>query len=243
MKKILLVLMALLPVYYSVAQAQKDIDSLVKVGLSQKSTFRYNANINRDSLVQCVYKAKTTAERVDLAYQITSFNGILSQQKALVYYEKLLAYSRRIDDKAYEAVIMSEIAYYIGINGNTAGSLAMLQKALALAKESGSNLAIGIVYSNLGVSYPKSPQIRKQYFQVAQKYCLPAKNHFFTAANYGALYDIYTELNQKDSAKYYFYRGLKYSVDNHNDEVISSLILKYAKENKNPVFILRKLLN
>ena len=242
MKKYTLLLAAMLLSYTVTAQHEHAIDSLVNLGFSQKSTAKYYPNINRDSLLQCVYKSDTTKKRVDLAYQITSFNGILPQKEALKYYDKLLKYSQKVGDKPFEAIVMSEIAYYIAINGNTASALAMLTKALAIAKTSGNNQAIGIVYANLGVSYPQNLEMKKKYFQLGLKYSLLAKNDFFAASVYVSLYSVYVELKQKDSAQYYFYKGLKYSVDNQRDEAFSPMAIMYVRGKSNAPYYYKKIL-
>ena len=243
MKKILLVLSAFLLWGTVTSQTKKDIDSLVQLGLSKKNTVKYDANINRDSLLQCIYKAKVTSQRIELTYQITAYNGILSQNEALGYYDKLLKHSRKIHDTAFEAMLMSEIAYNIGVNGNTASALAMLEDALVIAKRSGNDEALGIVYANLGVSYPQNNEVQRKYFHLGLKYSTRAKNHFFVASLYGTLYSSFLVLGQKDSAQYYFYRGLKFSVDHQRYELFSTLAISHARNSANPPNFFKKVLD
>jgi len=232
MKKICLVLPLLLligahAIAQKPAEQKLNIDSLIKVALTDSTKIIFAAN--KDSLFKLLPAAKPAAARIKLMYQIIDYGRDVAMS-GLRYHYKILDWARKNNDPVTEAAIMAEIGYNQAANGDNAAGIKTCFAALKIAERTKNPQAIGIVYENLA-SCPREFNAAKLYITKALQYSKAGHDATYVSYALGAMSSMYRyyKPDLTDSGKYYAAQSFKWCVENRVlNQTPSALILLAA---------------
>ncbi len=212
MKKILSIGLLLLSVSGMAQTFPKAyIDSLTSVALARKNNDPIT--LNRDSVLQLLFKATLPADRIRMFYDIVGNYDELTPEQALYYHQLILDSTRKNKDKVLEAAVLAELGFITSRNGKTAEGLKMIYQSLEKAEETGNAQAIGIAYNNLGNCYPNNIQLSKEYYNKALTFSRKGKDYDFVVYNLGNIGNIFMKENKRDSALAYFLESYRLAVE------------------------------
>ena len=189
---------------------KKYVDSLTAVALARKST--NPVRLNRDSVLQLLFKAPSPAARIGMFYDIVVNYDDLRPERSLYYHKLILDRARKGGDKVLEAAVQAELGFIICQNGNTSDGLKMIYESLEKAEATGNAQAIGIAYNNLGNCYPNNLQLSKQYMTKALEYARSGGDHLFTCYDLGNISTMFMREGKRDSALAYSLEGYRLAV-------------------------------
>lgn len=156
-------------------------------------------------------KAKDDSTRVQFLYKILYDTYSLSQQQRIDYSKKILDLSKKQDNKVMESIAMAEFGYLLAYNSMGSQGTELAFNALEIAQKHKSDLALGIVYNDLGVAIDDKNKSLK-YILKGIKHSESAHDYLNVAlstANAGLLYQ---QLGKKDSAMYYCQKAYQLSL-------------------------------
>ncbi|HVV54241.1 MAG TPA: HAMP domain-containing sensor histidine kinase [Mucilaginibacter sp.] len=218
MKKLTLVCCCML--LLNTVWAQKvNIDSLVRIAVYRSNSAKPQTVPDRDSLLKQLPFIKSPAARIKRIYDLILNYGDLNPKEALYYHRKILDQAQKYNDQIGESVILSDLGFTVSESGDDAEGVKIILRALELAKKTGNNQAIGIVYDNLGVC-SIDINLKKLYFLNAVKFSLAGKDDLFTCYELGNLQSVYSYLHKPDSSNYYFLKEFELAVKKNLEQIL-----------------------
>jgi len=228
--KYLFPLMVFLIPFFAFSQQKTNIDSLIRIAISQKS----NKNVflpNKDSLFKRLPFAKSPKERIKLIYQTINY-GLENSKEGLNYHYKILAWARKNNDPVSEAVITSELGFNFYNNGDNTEGQQLDFAALKMAEKTRNNQAIGIAYDNLGFCYANNINLSKSYFKKSLQFSKAGGDDLFVAYGLGELGILYYQQHKTDSAIYFEQKAFESSVRTNNAVQVSRSLFELGEMQK-----------
>ena len=211
---------------YAQTFPKKYVDSLTAIALARKSA--HPILLNRDSLLQVLWKAKEPADRIAMFYDIVGHYDELTPERSLHYHQFILKGAQKRGDKVLEAVVMAELGFITSRNGNTAGGLKIIYESLEKAEATGNAQAIGVAYNNLGNCYPNNPKLAREYMTKALAYARESNDYLFTCFDLGNLGKIFLRENKRDSALAYYLESYKIAVERNLEDGMPNYLLSLS---------------
>ena len=208
---------------------KKYVDSLTAIALSRKSN--KPLVLNRDSVLQLLWKSPSIDDRISMYYDIT-YNYFITKERAGYYSKLILETAQKTGDKVLEAVVMAELGYGISTS-NTVRGLKMVYESLKKAEATGNERAIGIAYNNLGQCYPNSLKLSKEYYLKGLEYSRKGNDHLITCIDLMSLGSIYVKENKKDSALTYYLENYRLAVEKNVEYGIAMGLYNLSKSDDN----------
>ncbi len=205
---------------------KRYVDSLTTVALSHKCN--HPLVLNRDSVLQLLWKAPLPADRIAMFYDIVAHYDELSPARSLYYHELILQGARKRKDQVLEAAVMAELGYITTINGNTTEGLKMLYQSLEKAETTGNAQAIGIVYNNLGNCYPNNKKLSREYWTKALAYARASNDYLFVCFDLGNLGAMFAKDGKRDSALAYYLESYRLAVAKNLEFIIPRNLLSLS---------------
>jgi len=205
---------------------KRYVDSLTSVALSHKCN--HPLVLNRDSVVQLLWKTPQSALRIAMFYDVVSHYDELTPARSLYFHEQILQGARKRNDQVLEAVVMAELGFIITINGNTIEGLKMIYQSLEKAEATGNAQAIGIAYNNLGGCYPNNIQLSREYYTKALAYARAGNDYLFICFDLGNLGRLFLIDGKRDSALAYYLENYHLAVAKNLEYIIPKTLLSLA---------------
>ena len=202
---------------------KRYVDSLTSVALSHKCN--HPLVLNRDSVVQLLWKTPQSALRIAMFYDIVSHYDELTPARSLYFHEQILQGARKRNDQVLEAVVMAELGFIITINGNTIEGLKMIYQSLEKAEATGNAQAIGIAYNNLGGCYPNNIKLSREYYTKALAYARSGNDYLFICFDLGNLGRLFLNDGKRDSALAYYLENYRLAVAKNLEYIIPKTLL------------------
>ncbi len=205
---------------------KKLVDSLTAVALSHKCN--HPLVLNRDSVLQLLWKAPLPADRIDMFYSIVAHYDELTPARSLYFHQLILQGAQNRNDLVLEAAVMAELGYITTINGNTTEGLKMIYQSLEKAEATGNAQAIGIAYNNLGNCYPNNKQLSREYWTKALANARAGNDYLFVCFDLGNLGALFLKEGKRDSALAYFLESYRLAVAKNIEYIIPRNLLSLS---------------
>jgi len=202
------------------------VDSLTSVALARKSN--NPIKLNRDSVLQLLFKASSPADRIGMFYDIVANYDELTPEQSLYYHRLILDSARKNNDKVLEASVLAELGFITSRNGRTADGLKMIYASLEKAEKTGNAQAIGIAYNNLGNCYPQNLELSRKYYELALDFSRKGNDYAFATYNLGSIGRIFEKENKHDSALAYYLEAYERCVDKNLVQALPFLLLSLS---------------
>ena len=202
---------------------KKYVDSLTTIALSKKSN--HPLVLNRDSVLQRLWKATLPADRIAMFYDIIAYSDELTPEQSLYYHQLILDGAKKTGDKVLEAAVLAELGFITSRNGNTVRGLKMLYESLEKAEAAGNAQAIGIAYNNLGNCYPNNKQLSREYMTKALEYARKGNDDLFVCFDLSNLANMLLREKKRDSALAYYLEEYRLAVEKNIEPVIPMTLL------------------
>jgi len=210
MKKNILLLLVLLALVKPVSAQQIDVDSIVKVVSARNTGKTHSLTVNADSLLKQLPLTNPGAQRVDLIYSI--FNVFANDKQNIEMGYRVLAWAKAHNDQISIAVIASEMGTVFSATGDKGTGSQLESEALAAAKQSGDNEALGIVFQNSFARADYTEPQLKYYALKALKYSMEANDMKRVSWDYTDLGEYYEFIKKTDSSLYYYRKSLDWAI-------------------------------
>ncbi|MES2004730.1 MAG: ATP-binding protein [Bacteroidota bacterium] len=219
---------------------KKYVDSLTSVALSRKTS--HPLILNRDSVLQLLWKATLPADRIAMFYDITNYSDELTPEHSLYFHQLILNGAQKRGDKILEAAVQAELGFIISYNGNTVEGLKMIYQSLEKAEATGNAQAIGIAYDNLGQCYPNNKQLSREYYSKALEYSRKGEDHLFVCFELSNLARMFFEENKRDSALTYYLESYRLAVEKNLEPSMPNNLLRLGElaNNTNSLYYYRQ---
>ena len=232
MRKILLIFFIVFSA--APAWAQKiNADSLVNVVIARNRVTKVSPPISLDSLMKAFSTSRDPVELSGLMADILVGNLALSAKQMAYVSNNLLSLTQKEKNTAAQALAMVLSGYTTYNNGDNAGGLKVMFKALKLAEDNNDKAAIGEIYNLLGVCSENNTQA-KIYYQKALQFSRASHDDLAAAFELGNLFIIYSGDNKPDSAMYYELKSFELAVNKNLQIVTQSDLLFLGKLQADP---------
>ena len=193
-----------------------NIDSIVKVVAARN---KYHVNgllLNKDSLFRRLPFTPPGAPRVKLINDLYYYGVYPDIKKEIEMGYRILAWAKANHDLIAEAVICAEQGTTMASNGDDAAALQLRMEAMAAAKATRDNQALGIVYHNIYQSTFAKPgvdllQARDNVLQ-SLKFAHAANDTLTICWGYEDLFIYYFNTKKADSAAFYVRKSLDWAI-------------------------------
>jgi len=193
-----------------------NVDSIVKVVASRN---KHNVNgfaLNKESLYRRLPFTRPGAQRVKLINDLYYYGVYPDIKQEIEMGYKILAWAKANHDLIAEAVICAEQGTTMASNGDDAAALRLRTEAMAAAKASHDNQALGIVYHNIYQSTFAKPgvnllQARNDVLQ-SLKFARAANDTLTMCWGYEDMFVYYFSTKKNDSAAFYVRKSLEWAI-------------------------------
>jgi len=216
MKKTLFLLLLFFAFAKPVLAQLINVDSIVKVVASRNKHSVNGFTLNKDSLYRRLPFTRPGAQRVKLINDLYYYGVYPDMKQEIDMGYKILAWAKAHHDLIAEAVICAEQATTMASNGDDAAALQLRTEAMAAAKASHDNQALGIVYHNIYQSTFAKPginllQARNDVLQ-SLKFAHAANDTLTICWGYEDLFIYYYNIKKIDSAAFYVRKALDWAI-------------------------------
>ena len=216
MKKTLFLLLLFFAVAKPVLAQLINVDSIVKVVAARNKNSVNGFTLNKDSLFSRLPLTRPGAQRVKLINDLYYYGVYPDIKQEIDMGYRILAWAKANHDLIAEAVICAEQGATMASNGDDAAALRLRTEAMAAAKASRDNQALGIVYHNIYQSTFAKPgvnllQTRDAALQ-SLKFARAANDTLTMCWSYEDLFVYYFSIKKTDSAAFYVRKSLDWAI-------------------------------
>ena len=157
-------------------------------------------------------EAKTDSAMLDVILKFYDFSSHLPPPDTVKYFYNIFkSIAENKNSKAAQAVNMSQLGYYLYLNGDLPKGLQLNSQALLIAEESENPRALGIV--NFGMQYfIRDTTKRINYLRKAVSFSNNANDKNFLTYEYRNLGHVYRDMKKNDSAFHYYNKAYDLSL-------------------------------
>ena len=119
---------------------------LILLILFSSKVFSQNGDV-----IKLFEEAKNDSVRVDILRSVYNFSDVMSVDSIKYYYTLFKTISQKQNDKVVEAANMSQMGYYLFLNGDPVKGLQLTTEALHIAEHTNNAMALGMI--NFGLQY------------------------------------------------------------------------------------------
>lgn len=167
---------------------------------------------SNNNIIKQFEESQTDSARQDLILKFFDFSSYLPPPDTVMYfYTSFKTIAQKKKSKAAEALNMSQMGYYLYLNGDVPKALQLNSQALLIAEESGNTRVLGIV--NFGKQYfIRDSTKRISYLRKAVGFSNEANDKKFLTYEYRNLGHVYLSMRKNDSAFYYYQKAYDLSL-------------------------------
>jgi tetratricopeptide (TPR) repeat protein len=163
-----------------------------------------NSFSQNEDFIKLFGEDKGDSVKIDILRKFYDPSNYLSPDSMKYYYTLFKTISKKQNNKAAEAVNMSQMGYYLYLNGDLPQGLKLTTNALQIAEVTNNARALGMIYFCLQYFNRDNNNKRINLVRRALSFSKQANDKFFLTYGYRNLGHIYFSLKIADSAFYYY---------------------------------------